>query len=603
MSLRTVICLAGLSLFTAVACGGGSGLSGGTADTSGSTGGEGAAPSVALSASPDSVVAGASTTLEWQVSNASSCRAGGGWSGQRDAAGGTAQVGPLNVDTLFTLSCDGPGGSAEDRLTVNVTPPAGTSGTITGAVDSSLVDRRGSNAIYVFAGSVTPDDVDGTAAEPTVILPVDEASNACTWSYASGSLPAGRYTLALTTRAGDDDPSRSDDLAFTHTATVDLPAGSLRHDLDAANVLHVGPTRSIKTLQAASTAASNGDVIEVDAGTYQDDIAVWRQNDLTVRGVGGRAHMEATREIPYDGSDQGNGQGIWVVKGSGFTAESIEFSGAAVPDQNGAGIRNQGADFTVCNGYFHDNENGILGGAYGRGMLIEHTEFDHNGLGETGRTHNIYVDGGGGSLIFRYNYSHHAVIGHNLKTRAPVNYILYNRIMDENSGTASYQVDVPNGGLTYLVGNVIQQGPNGDNSTMVSYGAEGLSSGRTHDLFVSHNTLVNDRGSGQFFSVAGGTAQVVLVDNILAGGGSVGAGGATQTSNLVTTGDPGFANRTGFDYHLTSSATGAIDQAASAGNGDGYSLEPDAEYVHPVGRRDRTTAGAAPDIGAFERTP
>ena len=38
--------------------------------------------------------------------------------------------------------------------------------------------------------------------------------------------------------------------------------------------------------------------------------------------------------------------------------------------------------------------------------------------------HNLYI-GHVNKLTFRFNYSHHAYIGHNLKSRADANYILY----------------------------------------------------------------------------------------------------------------------------------------------------------------------------------
>lgn len=42
--------------------------------------------------------------------------------------------------------------------------------------------------------------------------------------------------------------------------------------------------------------------------------------------------------------------------------EWIEFSGATVPDKNGAGIRQEGVPLTVRHCRFHDNENCILAG-------------------------------------------------------------------------------------------------------------------------------------------------------------------------------------------------------------------------------------------------
>ena len=76
------------------------------------------------------------------------------------------------------------------------------------------------------------------------------------------------------------------------------------------------------------------------AGLYAGDAAVWTQNRLTIRGRGGRAHLRA------DGA-RAEDKGIWVVKGSATTIENIEFSGAKVPDRNGAGIRLEGPGLTV----------------------------------------------------------------------------------------------------------------------------------------------------------------------------------------------------------------------------------------------------------------
>ena len=428
---------------------------------------------------------------------------------------------------------------------------------------------------------------------------VTQDSGACTWHYATGSLPSGTYTVAFTNQAAADNPTQTNALTFVGTAMVNVTASGAIKDFGANRVLHVGPGRAYQTVSAASQAAQDGDVIEIDAGTYNDDISVWRQNSITLRGVGGYAHLNATKQIPYTaGSDQQNGMGIWVTKGNNITVENIEFSGASVPDQNGAGIRAEGNNLTICHSYFHDNENGLLGGAYGT-MLIEYSEFNHNGLGEYGRTHNIYVDDGD-TLIFRDNYSHRAYIGHNLKTRAKQNYILYNRIMDEMDGQSSYDIDIPNGGLTYIIGNLIQQGPNTDNSTIVAYGAEGLLSGRTHDLYVVNNTIVNDNGSGTFLDVASGTAFAKIINNIFAGGGTALRGPGTKTTNLETTG-PGLVAIDSYDYHLTA-ASPARDAGTAPGIGDGYDLTPLRQYVWDANSEVRPSDGKL-DIGAYEYAP
>jgi hypothetical protein len=51
--------------------------------------------------------------------------------------------------------------------------------------------------------------------------------------------------------------------------------------------IEVGPNRVIRTLAAAAILARDGALIEVEAGTYRGDTAVWTQNDILVRAVGG----------------------------------------------------------------------------------------------------------------------------------------------------------------------------------------------------------------------------------------------------------------------------------------------------------------------------
>lgn len=551
-------------------------------------------PTLTLNASSTTIATGSSVTLSWSSSNTDSCTASGAWTGSR-LVNGSETTGPLMSDSTYQLNCTGAGGNIARSVTIIVMDAGGSS--LIGSVDSSLVDRFGVNRVYLFEGSVTPDDTDGNAADPVATANVVQTENACTWTYTFGSLNPGSYTIAFTNQAADDNPLQDDAIQFTGTTNIDITnAGNQVVDFAASSILRVGPTRTYATPSAAEAVARDGDVIEIDAGVYQDDVTVWRQNNITLRGVGGRAHLQSTRVIPYtSGNDQENGKGIWVIRGSNISVENIEFSGARVTDLNGAGIRNEGNDLSICNGYFHDNENGILGGAYGT-LLIEYSEFDNNGLGDYGRTHNLYIDGGD-YLVFRHNYSHHANIGHNLKTRAAENYILYNRLMDEASGNSSYAIDVPNGGLTYIIGNLVQQGVNTDNSAIISYGAEGLSGGRTHNLYVVNNTSVNDYGgSGRHIDIAGGTSSVLVVNNMFIGGGSTPSG--TGVSNNLVTSNPMLENIGNYNYRLTFNSP-ARNAGIEPGTGNGYSLTPVYQYLHANQRETRPTDTTI-DIGAYE---
>ena len=51
---------------------------------------------------------------------------------------------------------------------------------------------------------------------------------------------------------------------------------------------------------------------------------------------------------------------IWVAKGDDTMTENVAFSGMAVPDRNGAGIRHEGRDLTLRRVLMEDGEEGLL---------------------------------------------------------------------------------------------------------------------------------------------------------------------------------------------------------------------------------------------------
>src|SRR5262245_41234102 len=210
--------------------------------------------------------------------------------------------------------------------------------------------------------------------------------------------------------------------------------------------LNVGAGQTYATLSAAVAASRDGDVIAVQAGTYVNDFATI-SNDVTIVGVGGMANFVATVPPP-------NGKAILVTQ-SDVTIQNLSFSGAAVADGNGAGIRYEGGNLVIIDSYFHDNQDGLLAAADPNGTIrIVGSEFANNGTGD-GQTHNLYVNNIA-SLVIDDSYFHDASVGHQIKSRAQSTTITNSRIYDGN-GTGSYSIDLPNGGVGVIRNNVIQQ--------------------------------------------------------------------------------------------------------------------------------------------------
>jgi len=344
----------------------------------------------------------------------------------------------------------------------------------------------------------------------------------------------------------------------------------------AERIIRVGPDRDIKSLAKASRMAGDGDVIEVDAGDYRGDVAVWQQNRLTLRAVGGRVRLIAA------GADV-EGKGIWVLRGGQISVDGFDFIGAQVSDRNGAGIRLEKGSLTVTNCGFWENENGILTSNNSDVVLkISNSEFGHNGAGD-GQSHNVYV-GGIKHLHVSGSYFHHARVGHLLKSRAAENFVLYNRLVDGAKGEASYELEFPSGGVAYVVGNVIEQASTTENFHLISFGAEGLACPK-NELYLVNNTLV-DRWAegGVFLRVKAGTGAVYAVNNLLLGKGKLDSAGPGEYSNNINIDGGEFVNLSGQDYRLKATSR-LLGKAVVPKRQNDVDLKPSREYVHPRNTR------------------
>ena len=361
-----------------------------------------------------------------------------------------------------------------------------------------------------------------------------------------------------------------------------------------AMTLVVGPGERITTITEAARQARDGDTVEIKPGEYRGQPAVWTQRGITIRGVGKRPVMIADNQLAED-------KGIWVVRGERVRIENIEFRGARVSDMNGAGIRFDRGSLTIVRCAFFDNEMGILtANSPEMSLQVVDSEFADAPRTTNDFHHLIYV-GRIGKFVLRGSQFRNGFYGHLVKSRARESHLLYNAIVDGPQGHASYEIDLPNGGLVYLIGNVIGQGAESENEVVISYGAEGLH-WKQNALYASHNTVVNDAQRAEFLAIRSNrgpdAVEVWTINNLTVGLGEFHrpAQGRFEGNRNVGRGE--LIEYGGFPSRLTnmSPLRGSVRPPGSAGV---VNLLPNAEFTYPVGTRPiRISSSLSP--GAFQ---
>ncbi|MGH7153125.1 MAG: hypothetical protein ACREF3_04285 [Acetobacteraceae bacterium] len=259
-------------------------------------------------------------------------------------------------------------------------------------------------------------------------------------------------------------------------------------------ILTVGAGHQYTTIAAAVAASNAGDTIQVVAGTYQaGDLFI--NHDLTFRAVGGAVNIVAPDPDP----DGNVAKGLFVIgtvtTTPKVTIQGFNFSGATSAQSNGAGIRYQSGNLVLKNDTFTNNQDGILATPFVENtgtILVENSVFNHNGAGD-GQSHNMYI-GEIASFTLLHSLSENAVVGHEVKSRAFNNVIEDNTISDGPTGTASYSIDLPNGGDDIIQGNTIEKGPDSETTVAIHFGGPALLNPNS-SLIVADNKFINDNVS------------------------------------------------------------------------------------------------------------
>ena len=277
----------------------------------------------------------------------------------------------------------------------------------------------------------------------------------------------------------------------------------------AARTLEVGPGKHYALPSAAIRDAHDGDRVLIAAGQYVD-CAVVTASNLTIEGAG----RDASTVI---GSRICQNKGILVTQGADITIRNLTLSRARSVEHNGAGIRAEGKNLTIDRVRFFDNENGILAAPVHDGtQLVRQSEFFRNGSCEGACAHAIYAND---QALVRIEASRFIATqhGHHIKSRAQRTEVLGCDISDGPDGTASYAIDLPNGGALVVRNTGFEKGPMAENhSAMIMIGDEDITQ-PPGEITIVNNRARNDGNFQTAFVENMTKASVTLKDNILSG--------------------------------------------------------------------------------------
>lgn len=261
-----------------------------------------------------------------------------------------------------------------------------------------------------------------------------------------------------------------------------------------ARTLEVGSGKQYPAPSAAAAAAQAGDTIAVYPGRYVD-CAVIAQNDVIVEGVGNAEQIVMTDKAC-------EGKALLVIRGENATVRNITLANVRIPDDNGAGIRGESKSILIDKVRFIGNQNGILSGTEGGSMTIRNSLFERNGFCGDACSHGVYV--GRLDLVHIENSRFFDTRqAHHIKSRAARTEIVGCDIQDGPDGTASYEIEAPNGGSLVVRGSTITKGSNSENHTAsIMIGSEGVTQ-PTGEIIVENNIFRND-----------GSYPTIFVDNL-----------------------------------------------------------------------------------------
>jgi hypothetical protein len=268
-----------------------------------------------------------------------------------------------------------------------------------------------------------------------------------------------------------------------------------------------GASGQYPTIAAAAAAAdedtdlANDYVIRVAPGTYTNDSPqVTRPMTIEAAVPGSTVILNAPAPLA-------NEKGI-ILASASVTVDGLTLENANISNSlggNGAGIRDEDTRpndvLVVRNSIFINNQMGILTDANIplNTILIGDLFMNNGNTNSSYWGHSIYLGSKNSSLVAIGNEICGTNIGHDIKSRAAINLIENNTLYDGaadanqrycNIGSASFALDLPNGGVAVVVANTIIRGTASKTPIMFAYGEEGLVYSTNSISFID-NTMDN----------------------------------------------------------------------------------------------------------------
>ncbi|MEM8800272.1 MAG: hypothetical protein AAGF15_09370 [Pseudomonadota bacterium] len=283
-------------------------------------------------------------------------------------------------------------------------------------------------------------------------------------------------------------------------------------DADAAT-LRVTKGGAGLTLPAAARQARDGDVILIDPGTYAS-CARFRANRLTIRASVPPNHRGPTVTVKGPACD---GKAHFVIVGDAVEVSGIAFSGARVPDGNGAGIRSEGGQLTISDCHFRNNEMGVLTTNKASAVLIvKNSRFANNGRRAGRIGHAVYAGRIAQLSVVDSVFETH-IRGHHIKSRARTTQVVGNQIGNTGADEASYIIDLPDGGGATIKDNMLFKGRKSQNrGTAIAIGFE-RNRNPAGEILVANNDFENRAGANTVFVKNRTPIEVVLSGNRFVG--------------------------------------------------------------------------------------